>query len=1075
MADISIEKQKVKEITDKLEEGLKELFESEKYRSYLSTMSKFHNYSVNNTLLIALQKPEATLVAGYQAWKKKFDRHVNKGEKGIRILAPAPYIIKEERDKLDPVTGEPMLDKDGTPQTEVAEVRIPAFRVVSVFDVSQTDGEPIPELEVKELLATVEGYEDFVEAVTYVSPAPISFEDIPGSSRGYFEATGNRIAVQEGMSESQTLKTMVHETAHAMLHNKEVNKDVFEPVKDRNTKEVEAESIAFTVCNHFGIDTSDYSFGYIAGWSSGRNMVELKASLDTIRRTASEIITGIEERIQEIQRDRDMVQEQGALLLVQNNGLNEYSLIDVKGMDMAEIADALLAMNEDDKLNVTAYLESKGAWAMEIANEETREYREYRLDIRYNKDTNEVTNVRAEMEKKAAAREELLLRGDADRYGIYQLKDNPELRDFHFAGTAELLKRGILSDVFKEIQPGNYNLVYSGELSDIRGQTQDEKLNDIFEKFNIDHPADYRGHSLSVSDVVVFHVNGKNSALFVDSFGFKELPDFMRALEGARGQQIENTGIEEAQDNSGKYANHPEIHDDQNQNARQTEKKSHPAFYGHTMLYAYEHKAVGEYLDSSRIDRECKKAIEETIQQHFDGMHLEHDIVKPLIEQFGAERLAFVLANTIQKQSWDGRFSRANKAWASEFQIPEDLVRGIDINQNLVVSSHPAVLDGFINMFRNEALEKEISAGQEKGRDASPKAEKREVQPTENMNGDFIYEDIDDGDEVIDLGDEKEQVLAEIEKSLSKVKEQVNGLNGEEAENKGVVETSNQEQIGAEVTLTVAECSEFHDFGEFHKNIPTVDEAIKIWKKIPPERMNGIPAIGINIHTPGTEEYKDLKVDIFFGERIDLDILELYPKIKDNPQAMEVVTELMAKAMSLFPEMEIDGKMSEKMEAAVWEMRMPGLAPVEQLAVEIDRFVHAYYTDLYRENVPSMTENVVEIVESLKQGDTYEVMVGLAELATGETEQKEKAMELFGKLAEYKPLAKVEEMEEQNYNMVDNVLNNGAGEKAQKEESIKGQERFKAKDSLRGRLEEKRTRVAGQGKEQNVKDKQKEI
>ena len=237
MADAKTEKQKVKEITDRLEEGLKELFESEKYKSYLSTMSKFHNYSFNNTLLIALQKPEATLVAGYQAWQKKFNRHVNKGERGIRILAPASYKIKEERDKLDPVTGEVMFDQDGMPQTEEVEIKIPAFRAVSVFDISQTDGEPIPELEAKEIFSTVEGYEDFIKAITYVAPAPIGFEDIPGNSKGYFHKVENRIAVQEGMSESQTLETMVHETAHSLLHYKEVNKeDILAPEKDRNTK-----------------------------------------------------------------------------------------------------------------------------------------------------------------------------------------------------------------------------------------------------------------------------------------------------------------------------------------------------------------------------------------------------------------------------------------------------------------------------------------------------------------------------------------------------------------------------------------------------------------------------------------------------------------------------------------------------------------------------------------------------------------------------------------------------------------------------------------------------------------------
>ncbi len=246
MADTNVnnvsmtEKQKVKEITDRLEEGLKELFESEKYKNYLATMSKFHNYSFNNTLLISLQKPDASLVCGYKAWQKNFNRHVKKGEKAIRILAPAPYKIKEERDKIDPVTGEMVFDENGMPQKEEVEVKIPAFRVVSVFDVSSTEGEPLPELEAQELLSTVEGYEDFIRAVTYIAPVPVSFEDIPGDAKGYFSTEENRIAVQEGMSESQTLKTLVHETAHSMLHNKEANQDIFAPAKDRNTKEVEA-------------------------------------------------------------------------------------------------------------------------------------------------------------------------------------------------------------------------------------------------------------------------------------------------------------------------------------------------------------------------------------------------------------------------------------------------------------------------------------------------------------------------------------------------------------------------------------------------------------------------------------------------------------------------------------------------------------------------------------------------------------------------------------------------------------------------------------------------------------------
>jgi len=1534
MADAKTEKQKVKEIADKLEEGLKELFNSEKYKSYLSTMSKFHNYSVNNTLLIALQRPDASLVAGYQAWQRNFNRHVNKGEKGIRILAPAPYKIKEERDKLDPVTGEVMLDKDGMPQTEEVEVKIPAFRAVSVFDVKQTSGEPIPELEAKELLSTVEGYDDFIKAITHVAPVPVSFEDIPGDSKGFFSPTEKRIAVQEGMSESQTLKTMVHETAHSMLHDKEVNKDILTPAKDRNTKEVEAESIAYTVCQHFGIDTSEYSFGYIAGWSSGRDMKELKSSLDTIRRTASELITGIEGQLQELRRDRELMQEQEkeSLLLIQNSDLSEYSLVNVRGMDAAEVVETLSAMNDNDRLNIAAYLESRGAWATEIANQDTKEFGEHHLDVRYNTDTNEVIDIKVEMELDERAKEPIsaddvilkithshgfeveritnktpegvqeimaaltkledkntqnirdclksrgadyipiivgggrnssmpqfndfeidlvkkeitmmrhlsptkqaegiinrlefaktafsddernlivnyafklndmektrelaeriyyeetegnqgaalavidalpdpmiglwemeeygylaegmlpltketalelfdrdlsvyqlhkdgsetliqgreqvteyegifgiekadwenekslralqeelaegrvnkeaqLLYGDSGKYGIYQLKDIPEMRQFQFSGTESLKRRGIIKDNLDAIKLENYNLVYVGDLSELQRRTQSATLEAVYEKFNIDHPADYKGHSLSVSDIVVLHEDGKNSAHFVDSFGFTGIPDFMRELEGVeereKGETEPEAPQEEAQDTSG--------HDVQKSEAEKAEQKSYPDFYGHTLVYAMEHGEVDKYMDSRKFDRECKEAVEETIRQNFDGMHLKHDIVKPLAEQYGSDRIAFVLANTLQQESWDGRFSRDNKAWAAEFYIPENLVHGIDVNRELIVSSHPAVLDGFIDMFRREVLEKEkeMSAAQEKEPDTSG----HDVQKSEPGQ---LFEDMEDEDEIIDLGDEKDQVLAQMKKSLkgeqetelafqiadrfisiqevdggydysimgadykeidggvydnpdvsirealddiltdlkdnpfdNSVKgnirdndelipidydglmEKVEAANAIEPQAQGnvvenfkaktnelfheisemnpveieetvkchvqaqldesgmdaeivdvavvgsrcrgleqegsdldvVVELStseredvlfdtfngdalhiggvkvdinpitaqrtgtletylpqvedylervrearekepvslSQEQAETEVTLTVAECGEFHNLGEFYENIPTVEEAVAIWKQIPPERMNGIPAIGINIHTPGTEAFEDVEIDILTGKRIDLDILEYIPDIKGNPQAMEMITELVAK----LPEMEIDGHLGEEMEAKVWEKRMPDLTPAEQLAVEIDRFIYGYDTALYHDNNQSMTENVSEIAEALKQRDTRDMALWFADIAADGTEREERkqAMEFLGKLAEYKPLAKIEEMEEQNYNMVDNVLNNGAGEKAQKEENKKAPDKPAAKPSLKARLAEKKAQVAGQGREQeeNIKNKQREM
>ena len=292
--------QQVREITDKLEQGIKELFESDRFKEYLTTMSKFYNYSFRNTLLIAMQKSDATLIAGYTAWQRNFDRHVMKGEKGIKILAPAPYKVKEEREKLDPVTQKPILDKDGKPVTEVVEVSRPAFKIVSVFDVSQTDGKELPDIAVDELSGSVENYAAFFDTLKELSPVPIAFENITDGAKGYFSPVENRIAIQEGMSEIQTIKTAIHEIAHAKLHAVTPGEKVApEDKKDRRTKEVEAESIAYTVCQRYGIETSDYSFGYIAGWSSDKETKELQGSLETIRKTAAEMITGIDEKLKE--------------------------------------------------------------------------------------------------------------------------------------------------------------------------------------------------------------------------------------------------------------------------------------------------------------------------------------------------------------------------------------------------------------------------------------------------------------------------------------------------------------------------------------------------------------------------------------------------------------------------------------------------------------------------------------------------------------------------------------------------------------------------------------------------------
>ena len=301
--------ERMKEITDRLETGIQELFESERYKAYLTTMSKFHSYSFNNTLLIAMQGGQ--LVAGYNKWRDDFHRNVKKGEKAIKILAPAPFKAKKEVQKLD-AQGRPVMGKDGKPVTEVQEIQVPAFKIVSVFDVSQTEGEPLPSIGVEELTGSVERYGEFFKALEQTSPVPIGFEDIPGGSHGYYHLTEKRIAIQEGMSELQTLKTAIHEIAHSKLHAIDPEAPAIEQVDrpDSRTREVQAESVAYAVCQHYGLDTSDYSFGYVAGWSSGKDLKELKASLETIRATAHELITTIDGHLAQLQKERQAQQEQ---------------------------------------------------------------------------------------------------------------------------------------------------------------------------------------------------------------------------------------------------------------------------------------------------------------------------------------------------------------------------------------------------------------------------------------------------------------------------------------------------------------------------------------------------------------------------------------------------------------------------------------------------------------------------------------------------------------------------------------------------------------------------------------------
>ena len=541
--------EKLKEITDRLEQGIAELFDSERYREYLKVMSKFHNYSFNNTLLIAMQKPDASLVAGFSAWKNNFERNVMKGQKGIKIIAPSPYKIKQEMQKIDPHTQKPIIGKDGKPVTEEKEITIPAYKVVSVFDVSQTEGKELPDIAVDELTGDVDRYKDFFAALEKTSPVPIAFENIEGGSHGYYHLEDKRIAINEGMSELQTLKTAIHEIAHAKLHDIDLNAPKDEqPRVDRRTREVEAESVAYTVCQHYGLDTSDYSFGYVAGWSSGRELSELKSSLETIRSAAAEIINSIDENLAELQKAQDKEQTAG-----QEQTTREGQEAAPQPEAPAKADTAGKEQPEAAAPGKSGAQEKAGAAPKEAFTPETI-YRVRRNPYSDSRENSYLLQAYVTQENGRAKMGDVLYTGtpekcrelmgqlksgeltegdvkqlyakaqetaqtagqDKDTFSIYQIKGGDETRDFRFEPYDRLQAAGNVVD------RANYELVYSAPLA------PETSLEDIYTRFNIDHPKDFKGHSLSVSDVVVLHQDGQDAAHYVDSLGYKEVPEFLQ-------------------------------------------------------------------------------------------------------------------------------------------------------------------------------------------------------------------------------------------------------------------------------------------------------------------------------------------------------------------------------------------------------------------------------------------------------------------------------------------------------------------------------------------------------------------
>lgn len=484
-------------IMQSLESGVEELFTSNRYQEFLKTMAKFHNYSFNNTMLIAMQRPDATLVTSYKNWQS-MGRQVMKGEKGITIIAPAPYKKMKEKEVLDE-NQRPIMGTDGKPKTEQVEVTVPHFKAVTVFDIAQTSGEPIQTLAPELLTAAVQDFDSFMQAIQKISPVPIRFDEIDGNANGYYHNADKEIVIKKGLSESQTLKTAIHETAHAKLHDKEIMESLGVE-KDRLTKEVEAESIAYCVCSSLGLDTSDYSFPYIAGWSSSREMKEMKASMDVIRKTAGEMIDQLTEELEIILEEKqktELHEKYGILVDALEAAGYRY--------DYRESEPGHIVLAPDGTHEIAGYLQFESWGDIKDWLEDT---------IAEGTDISERVNRALYPFKFDYTLEEEMFRGNGDRYAIYHVDEGTPGKQHLFMNMAMVKEDGITIDA------ANYKCVYSGRLH------ENEKLDDLYAIFNDNPPADYKAHSMSVSDVIITNREGNMQAYYVDRFGFAELPDF---------------------------------------------------------------------------------------------------------------------------------------------------------------------------------------------------------------------------------------------------------------------------------------------------------------------------------------------------------------------------------------------------------------------------------------------------------------------------------------------------------------------------------------------------------------------
>lgn len=823
--------QQMYEITKQLEEGVKALFTSERYTEYLKTMSKFYNYSFNNTVLIALQRPEATLVAGYFAWQKNFHRQVKKGEKGIQIIAPSQRKEKELVEKFDPETNEPILGPDGQPETEVVEHVVSDFRVVRVFDISQTYGEPLPELAIPDLTGQVQNFPLFLQAVKELSPVPIRFGETEGEAKGYYSNEKKEIVVKEEMSESQTIKTLIHEIAHAKLHDREVLEQTGEE-KDQRTKEIEAESIAYTVCQYFGLDTSDYSFPYIAGWSDNLKMWELRTFMDAIRRTAGEFIKELEEKMKELETDRserDDIQNEKeikigmdteAVELEQHEGLwhtveeveieKEHFYLMEHNEYGASIAPVLV--NGDGKV-VAQDLENG------LDQEAVKAIREYL----------EEKEIAKKQEKVETSNESLF--DEAEREAAYQIEATGQF--FFIQETEEGYDYTFYNQEFQELDGGVYD-------------TFDVTLQEAAKTLLLEEGADLTACRKIDSEMLQEQVER------VEYFPQKSHEALKPLMESEENNVAFRSG------------------------------------YGYVMLQKISEGYECIIYDQAfrEIGGQFYENITASKEEVFSQIFQEEGIGELSCEPFSYEELKKSVIEGEKKRFYEGELTPTSQIGIRE----EKLLHG-ESRQNI----EEAILCYAQTELEEAGYEKiTLLAARVYGSRTRETLyrEDSDLDVALSYTGD-IREDAffnllqENGMRIAGLKIDINPISLEKTGTLQEyIKRAEQYLDEKEAEKQGQIPQETLQE--PRISFYAAECMEFPSMGEYYENL-TLEEAVEKYKMIPADRIHGIKGIGFCLKDGSIY---DGEYELMSGGKISKDLIDLVPHYKESPLVQKAMQEL---------------------------------------------------------------------------------------------------------------------------------------------------------------------------------------